>query len=95
MKQKEILLLVTSFFIIVIFWVGFSIYHSSVNSTISEKINTTISPINPDFDLGTVNKIKARKEYSPLFEMELAKEEPSVSTSAGEISDNINEEELN
>ncbi|MBU2632750.1 hypothetical protein KKG52_03470 [Patescibacteria group bacterium] len=96
MKQKEILLLVISFFLIVVFYVGFSIYHNYVNSTISEKLNTTIIPINPDFDLTTINSINTRKEYFPLYEMELVKEEsitPSA-TPSGQQSEENPEEEL-
>lgn len=68
MKQKDILLLLISALILVIFWIGFSIYHKSVTSTIPESINTQIIPISPDFDNTTIEKIKNRKNIVPDYQ---------------------------
>lgn len=69
MKQKDILIILVSSFVLVIAWVGFSIYHSSVKSTIPETLNIKIIPIEPNFDVNTIEKIKNRKEITPIFEM--------------------------
>lgn len=65
MKQKDILFLLVPALILVIAWIGFSIYHNSVKSTIPEALNIQILPINPDFDRKTIEKIRNRKTVLP------------------------------
>lgn len=67
MKQKDLLFLVISTFIIVIAWIGFSIYHNSTTSTIPSQLNTQIIPIPPDFDTKTINTLKAREQVAPIY----------------------------
>jgi len=68
MKQREILLLVFSSFILIIAWIGFSIYHNLVSSTITKTVEEKIIPINPSFDTKTIDKLKERKNIEPIFQ---------------------------
>lgn len=68
MKQKDIILLVVPFFFLILLWIGFSIYHNSVTSTIPEVLNIQITPINPTFDERTILNLKNREKVLPVFE---------------------------
>lgn len=89
MKQREIYLLLISSFILVVFWVAFSIYHNSVTSTISQTLNVQIIPINPSFDTKTINNIKKRPEITPIYQLEKTTTEEltptPVATDEGEL----------
>lgn len=69
MKQKDVLIIIILLFILVLTWIGGSIYHSAVTSTISEKTNRDISPIAPAFDTKTINKLRERQRITPSFEL--------------------------
>lgn len=68
MKQKNILIIIFLFFIFVFVWIGESIYHSALGSTISDKINNDIAPIVPIFDTKTIDMLKKRQKIIPSFE---------------------------
>lgn len=70
MKQKDVLVILILLFVFVLAWIGESIYRNSVRSTISETINQDISPIDPQFDTKTINKLKERERVNPSFEVE-------------------------
>jgi hypothetical protein len=70
MKQKDILIIAILLFIFTLVWIGEGIYHSGAGSTISEATNKKISPIAPDFDTKTINKLKGRQKINPLFELQ-------------------------
>lgn len=67
MKTKDILLLVVPIFIVIMAWIGFSIYHSATKSTIPETLNIQIQPIVPDFDTKTITNLQKRKQVSGNF----------------------------
>lgn len=69
MKQKDLLLLLIPFFLMVIAWVIFNIYHSSVTSTISDTLNIQIAPINPTFDKKAIEAIKNRENIQPIYDL--------------------------
>lgn len=69
MKQKDVLIIIILLFIFALAWIGGSIYHSAVSSTISETTNKDISPITPSFDMKTVDKLKERQKIIPSFEL--------------------------
>lgn len=69
MKQKDILLLLIPFSLVVILYIVFSIYHNIVTSTIPEVLNIQITPISPDFDQKTIMDIKNREKVTPIFEI--------------------------
>lgn len=68
MKQREILLIVGSFFGLVLLYFGFSLYHNYVTSTIPENLNVQITPISPTFDSKTIEDLKKRNKVSPVFQ---------------------------
>lgn len=70
MKQKDFLFIIILFFIAVLVWIGGSIYHSSVSSTISEDVSQNIAPIAPNFDTKTIDKLKVREKINPVFNLE-------------------------
>ena len=53
-KRKETLIVLWLTFITVVSWIGFSIYHIIVTSTISEELQLQITPIDPNFDTDTI-----------------------------------------
>lgn len=69
MKHKDIYMLLIPSFILVVFWIIFTIYHNSVSSTITPTQSVQIKPISADFDSKTINDIKTRNQIAPLFEM--------------------------
>lgn len=68
MKQKDILLLLIPFSLIVVLYIALSIYHNIVTSTIPETVNIQITPISPDFNERTIMDIKKREKVVPVFE---------------------------
>lgn len=69
MKQKDILIIIVLLFIFVLAWIGGSIYHSAINSTISSTTSKDIFPITPSFDTKTIDKLKERQKIIPSFEL--------------------------
>lgn len=78
MKQRDILFLVISTFVLILAWIGFSIYHNLVSSTITGPVVEKIIPINPTFDTKTIDSLKERKNIEPLFEV--SSKEPTENT---------------
>ncbi len=68
MKQREILFVVISIFILVLVYIGFNIYHNAASSTISDTLSVQIVPINPGFDLKTIESLKKRTQISPDYQ---------------------------
>jgi hypothetical protein len=68
MKQKDILFLLISSFIVTVIWVGFNLHNSSVTSTISDTQGMQIRRIDPIFDPQTVSAIENRKAIQPIYE---------------------------
>ncbi len=68
MKQRDVLFLVISTFVLIVAWIGFSIYHNLVSSTITRLVEEKIVPINPTFDTITIDKLKERKNIEPIFQ---------------------------
>ena len=69
MKQREILLLSISVFIIIAVWIGFSIYHNSAVSKIPQTTVEKIIPIAPVFDKLTIENIKKKQNIDPIYEV--------------------------
>lgn len=64
--QKDLLFLSISSFIVVAAWVGFNVYHSRVTTTITPELQKSIIPISADFDMATIEKIRARNKVAPI-----------------------------
>lgn len=84
MKQKDILLILISISIIVLAWIGFSIYHNLITSTIPEVLNVQISPIKPTFDTKTISELKTRTKVEPVFELRTSVT-PTPTTSSAQL----------
>lgn len=69
MKQKDILIIIILLFIFTLAWIIGSIYHSAINSTISETTSKNISPISPVFNTKAIDKLKKRQKITPSFEL--------------------------
>lgn len=91
MKQKDLLILLISAFILVIAWIIFSIYHNSVTSTIPQNLNVQIVPINSDFDSKTIKKLKERENIMPVYtsgsqiKLEVPSVTPAISSESGAL----------
>jgi hypothetical protein len=85
MKQKDVVFILASAFFVIIVWIIFDIYHSSISSTISEKLNIQIIPITAGFDLKTIDSIKKRDKVEPLYTTE---QTPSLTPSPS-VSPNV------
>jgi hypothetical protein len=68
--QKDILYIAISSFILVVIWIGFSIYHAYVDSTIEPDLQIQIEPIEPTFDKETINNIRNRQGVLPVYELD-------------------------
>ncbi len=71
MKQKDILIIIILLFVFIIAWIGSSIYHNAVSSTISTETNEDITPIAPSFDTKTIDRLKSREKIIPSFDLNL------------------------
>jgi len=58
MKQKDLLFLLVSVFIMAFAWILFSIIHNAITSTIPETVSIQISPISPSFNIKVIEKLK-------------------------------------
>ncbi len=67
-KRRGVLLVLWLTFITVVAWIGFHIYHITVTSTISEELQLQIIPIDPNFDMDTINRLKGRVKVEPLYQ---------------------------
>lgn len=68
--KKDILYISISSFVLVFIWIGFSIYHAYVDSTIEPSILNQIEPINSSFDTSIINELKNRQDIIPVYELE-------------------------
>ena len=74
MKQREILLLSLSVFVIIVFWIGFSVYHNLATSQIPETTAERIEPISGTFDRQTIENLKNKEQVEPIFETQISTE---------------------
>lgn len=73
MKQRDLLIIAVFTFLVVVAWISFSLYHAYVTSTISPTLRERIAPIEPRFDISTINMLKTeRKPINIIPESELA-----------------------
>jgi hypothetical protein len=66
--QKDILFILISSFVVVVAWVSFNIYHIYATSTLSQDLQSELTPIDPVFDPQTMEQLKTRENIQPLFE---------------------------
>jgi hypothetical protein len=78
-KQKDILFVLISSFILVVLWIGFNIYHIWVTSTISEDLQLKLTPIVGSFDTATIQKLKNRVQIEPAYERQASAKTETIS----------------
>jgi len=79
--QKDILYISISSFVLVVFWIGFNLYHDYVTSTIAPDLQMEIQPIDPTFNTGLIQKLKTREKIIPIYELKNASAEASITPS--------------
>ena len=67
-KQKDILFIFISSFIVVVAWISFNIYHIWATTTVSEDLQLQLTPIAPVFDAKTMEQLKTRENINPIYE---------------------------
>jgi len=81
MKKNDILLILIPSFIFVLTWIGFSIYHNVITSTISEPLSMAITPITPTFDTGIITGLKSRQNVIPIYELNATAQNTTIPAS--------------
>lgn len=66
-NYNNLLLLLIPTFVLIMAWIGFTIYGSRVQSTLTEGQSRQIKPIAPVFDLNVINALKNRDKVSPIL----------------------------
>ena len=92
-RQKDILFLSISFFIVVFLWIGFNLYHVWATSTITEDVQSQMTPIEATFDTNTIRELKNRESVTPLYELSGEASSPAATTATPSPTE-IPEEEL-
>lgn len=72
------------------FWIAFTVYQTTITSTISEKVSLEINPIKPEFDLKTLERLKKREQAIPQYQTQpvAPTQPPSVPTPSPRINEN-------
>lgn len=78
MKQKDILFILISSFILILVWMGFNLWHIKQVSTLSEPVSQQLIPINPYFDKAVIQKIMQRQQIAPLYKLNQATSSASL-----------------
>ena len=69
MKQQQLLLLFIYTFIIIVAWIAFNLYNTSVTSTITQEQQIQVTPLNPAFSEQTIDKLKTRENITPSYQL--------------------------
>lgn len=67
-RQKDILFVLISSFLVVVAWISFNIYHINVTSTIPDKVQAQLEPIDGQFDPAVREQLKKRSKVNPIYE---------------------------
>ncbi len=68
--KRDLIILLVSSFIVIICWIGFNIYSKAVTSTIDASLTKQTLPIEPAFDMTTINNLVEREKVAPLYQSE-------------------------
>jgi hypothetical protein len=68
--HQDILFILISSFVVVVAWIGSNIYHIYITSTISEEVQSQLTPIDGAFDTQTLQNLKSRERVNPAFEIQ-------------------------
>jgi hypothetical protein len=67
MKQKEVILILSLSFVVIVAWIISNVFHVQHESTISEELNAQIAPIDQNFNTTIIQKLKERDQVVPLY----------------------------
>lgn len=84
-RQRDILFLLISGFILTAIWISSAVYHNYASSTITDALQLEINPIDPRFDTKTLDQIKSRNDIEPVFEAQVASNSAPTPTPTSEI----------
>ncbi|HWY79981.1 MAG TPA: hypothetical protein VNW29_06525 [Candidatus Sulfotelmatobacter sp.] len=79
-KQKDILFILISSFVVVFAWIVFNIIHILSNSTVSPDVQAQLMPIPPNFDSRVMQQLKSRENINPLFENQASTSATTITT---------------
>ncbi len=63
-KRKEILVILIFLFVIVIFWIGLSLFSSQEKLGITPEQKKMSQPLTPNLNVATLEKLEQKKKYS-------------------------------
>lgn len=79
-RQKDLLLLLISGFILTVIWIVATVKHNIDTSTISDALRVEVTSIVPKFDTKTLDVIKSKTNVDPRFEVQTPLASPSAAT---------------
>lgn len=62
MNRKEFAIIALIILLTVVAWIAFSIYHTNITPTISQKDLKQVEPLNPKLDTDLIEKLKKRED---------------------------------
>ena len=68
-KQKNLVFVLSSSAVVAITWIGFTIYHTAVTSTLDAALTEQVRPLPPRFDEATIRDIMNRRDVPPTYEV--------------------------
>jgi hypothetical protein len=81
-KEKDIVFVLSSSAIVAFIWIGSSLYHSYITSTIHEPLSTLIQPISPKFNTRAMQHISQRQVTNPTYERTAGISSPTPGSSS-------------
>lgn len=70
MKHKYFLFISILTFIVVVAWIGFNLYHTSITSTVDQTLSFQIAPITPDFNDTVLETLRNRETILSVVSLE-------------------------
>ena len=80
--HKNILSIIIPSFVLILLWIGLTIYRSRVTSDITQTQSVQIRPIAATFDTATIEQLKQRQQIAPILMVTPIVEEEIASDSA-------------
>lgn len=92
--MRNVILFSAVTFVMVLIWIGFSIYHNQTSSTVAPNIASQIDPIVARFDAKTLESLRARKSIvvSLNQNIQLLGSVPLLSSQSARIQEEAEEE---
>lgn len=79
MSNRQFVIVVIITFIVIVIWIISDILHTKPSIEVNPKLNTLLTPINPNFDSKIISQIK---EITPIGDLEPKLPNPSTSTAS-------------